>query len=198
MTTVRMTPRLCSIMLLLGIAACSRTEPTPGTEARTPRADTPRAEAPGTQAPSPDTWALTESGIGPYRVGMTLAEARAAGDGLTLLPDTTSSCYYARPKSGPAGISLMLTDGRIARVDIDSTVIATAAGARVGDSDDRINELYGGKVEVTPHKYVQGGHYMTVTPGAGDGRIVFETDGKSVRRFRGGRMPEVTWVEGCS
>jgi hypothetical protein len=180
-------PGILSIVLMLGIAACSRTAPTPD------------AKAPAdTTAPAPaDPWTLTEEGIGPYHVGMTLAEARAAGDGLTLT-DTTSPCYYARPKSAPAGISLMMTDGHIARINVDSTTVATAAGARVGDTEERIRELYPGKVEVTPHKYTPGGHYMTVTPGAGDRRIVFETDGKTVLRFRGGKLPEVGWIEGCS
>jgi hypothetical protein len=28
--------------------------------------------------------------------------------------------------------------------------------------------------------------------------LVFETDGNRVTMFRGGRLPEVKWVEGCS
>src|ERR1035437_6267523 len=55
-------------------------------------------------------------------------------------------------------------------------------------------------VTVGPHKYIEGGHYMTVVgDSASAGKaIVFETDGKRVTMFRGGRLPEVKWVEGCS
>ena len=52
----------------------------------------------------------------------------------------------------------------------------------------------------TPHKYEQGWRYLTVTPAAptdGAFRLVFETDGQKVVRYRAGRMPEVEWVENC-
>ncbi len=61
-------------------------------------------------------------------------------------------------------------------------------------------QLYPGQVSISPHKYVDG-HYLIVTPSApadSTYRLVFETDGKLVTRFRSGKMPEVTWVEGCS
>jgi hypothetical protein len=89
----------------------------------------------------------------------------------------------------------MVVDGRIARVDVENQSIATGAGARIGDSEARIKRLYP-QVEVTPHKYVRG-HYLTAMP-AGEYRIIFETDGVRVTRYRAGRMPEVKWIEGCS
>ena len=57
-----------------------------------------------------------------------------------------------------------------------------------------------GRVTVQPHKYTNG-HYLVVrsaTAADTTHRIIFETDGKVVTRFRSGRMPEVAWVEGCS
>jgi hypothetical protein len=77
-------------------------------------------------------------------------------------------------------------------------VLATAEGARVGDSEARIKEIYGDRVTVQPHKYLPNGHYLVVAA-AGDAanRIVFETDGKVVTTYRAGRRPEVENVEGC-
>lgn len=91
----------------------------------------------------------------------------------------------------------MVTSGQIARIDIQDDSIATDAGARVGDNEERIKALYPDRIEVQPHKYSTG-HYLIVTPQAGESRIIFETDGTTVTRYRAGKLPEVEWVEGCS
>lgn len=60
--------------------------------------------------------------------------------------------------------------------------------------------LYPGQVTVQPHAYTDG-HYLVVTPpAAADSsfRIVFETDGQKVLRYRSGLVPAVEYVEGCS
>jgi hypothetical protein len=93
----------------------------------------------------------------------------------------------------------MTAKGRIVRVDVDSGPTATVAGARIGDSEARINTLYAGRVETSPSKYTAG-HYLSVKrPAAADSanRFIFETDGRKVTRYRAGRMPEVGYVEGC-
>jgi hypothetical protein len=97
----------------------------------------------------------------------------------------------------------MLDEGLVARVDVArASPVATTKGARIGDTEARIKELYKGRVAVTPHEYTDG-HYLTVTPPPGTGedrnyRLVFETDGKLVTRYRGGKLPQVGWVESCS
>ena len=92
----------------------------------------------------------------------------------------------------------MVEKGTVSRVDITQGTVATTKGARIGDSEDRIKSLYPGQVKVMPHKYTDG-HYLVVTPaGGGENRIVFETDGEKVLRYRSGREPAVEYVEGCS
>jgi hypothetical protein len=108
---------------------------------------------------------LAINGIGPIRVRMTIQEAEASA--LTrLISDERSeleTCWYVKPKGGPRDISFMVIDGRIARVDIyGSSPITTVSGARIGDSENRIKSLYA--VRITPHEYVQGGHYLTFLP----------------------------------
>ncbi|MGQ0538137.1 MAG: hypothetical protein ACT4R6_04255 [Gemmatimonadaceae bacterium] len=51
-----------------------------------------------------------------------------------------------------------------------------------------------------PHKYTgPTGHYVIVqTTGDTLHRLIFETDGSRVVRFRAGRSPAVDYVEGCS
>jgi hypothetical protein len=93
----------------------------------------------------------------------------------------------------------MVVGGQVARVEVSDSAVATTAGARIGDTEARINRLYSGRVQTTPHKYTDG-RYLTVRGSGADSvhRLVFETDGQRVTRYRGGRMPEVEWVEGCS
>src|SRR5436853_180616 len=98
------------------------------------------------------------------------------------------------------GLVVMLVNGKIARIDVDSGVVTTEDGVKIGDSEDKVKTVYGDDVKVEPHKYIEGGHYMTILgDSASAGKaLVFETDGKRVTAFRGGRLPEVKWVEGCS
>jgi hypothetical protein len=144
-------------------------------------------------------WTLTETGWGPIRAGMSVADARAAL-GAAVPEPNNRECDHVRPPAGPAGVLLMVVDGQVARVEVTDTTVATAAGARVGDPEARVRALYPGRVQTTPHKYVDG-HYLVVRRGPGADSLyalVFETDGRRVTRFRGGRFPEVGWVEGCS
>jgi uncharacterized UBP type Zn finger protein len=79
--------------------------------------------------------------------------------------------------------------------------VKTVSGAKIGDSENRIKSLYPGQIRVTPHEYVQAGHYLTFVPkDASDQqyRVVFKTDGRRVTRFQAGRLPEVGYVEGCA
>ena len=144
------------------------------------------------------------NGIGSVRVGMSVAEAsKAAGTKLVREGVSESpSCFYVQPRE-PKNIAFMVTDGRISTVDVfpKNKSITTLNGAKIGDTEAKIKSLYPGQIQVSPHQYVQGGHYLTVVPKDGSNknyRIVFETDGKKVTRFRSGKLPEVEYVEGCS
>ena len=145
------------------------------------------------------------NGIGSVRVGMTVAEAsKAAGTKLVGEPGPdTPSCWLVKPQGEPKDMAFMVTDKRISRVEVweKNKSITTLSGAKIGDTEAKIKSLYPRQIQVTPHEYVKGGHYLTVVPkNASDKnyRIVFETDGKKVTRFRSGKLSEVEYVEGCS
>src|SRR3954467_11818828 len=166
--------------------------------------DSSAMPAPVTPSPlppraSPPSTGLTISSntFGPLRVGMTVAEAaKAMGGGFAAPANYSGGCGYAKLVKAPTGLAVMLDNNRIARFEVRSGGVTTAEGAKIGDSEARINSLYAGKVTTTPHKYVQGGHYLTVTPSAGStNRIVFETDGAKVTEYRSGKTPEVLQVE---
>lgn len=146
--------------------------------------------------------ALSEEGLGQIQIGMTLDDAVNMGL-LNERPELKTECDFVYPAVGagvPDGVSVMVTKGKIARIDVDTGAVTTEDGAKIGDTEDRIKSIYGDDVKVEPLKYIEGGHYMTVlgdSASAGNA-LVFETDGKRVTRFRAGHLPEVKWVEGCS
>jgi hypothetical protein len=205
----------CSLVALAAPACSKGTEQTaqrsdsamapvapPAIPAARDSSSAPAAPATSTPAAPAPSYTVTEHGIGPLRAGMTFAAGDSALGGALLVPvgaDTTG-CDYLVWDGGPPGVHVMFDAHHIARVDIDTASIATAAGARIGDDEARIKRLYPGQVTVTPHKYVDG-HYLTVTPSAPADkqyRIVFETVGGRVARYRAGIMPSVEYVEGCS
>ena len=146
--------------------------------------------------------ALSEDGLGQIQIGMNLVDAVNMGL-LNENPTMNKECDFVFPAVGagiPDGVSVMVIKGKIARIDVDTGSVTTEDGAKIGDSEDRIKSIYGDEVKVEPHKYIEGGHYMTVLgDSARAGKaLVFETDGKRVTMFRGGRLPEVKWLEGCS
>jgi hypothetical protein len=145
---------------------------------------------------------LNEDGLGPIQVGMTLADAVNMGI-LNENPNMKKDCDFVFPAVGagvPDNVGVRIVRGKVARIDVDTGSVTTEDGAKIGDTEEKIRSIYNGDLQVEPHKYVTGGHYMIVMgDSASAGKaIVFETNGKVVTNFRAGRLPEVKWVEGCS
>lgn len=187
-------------------ADTTTTVDTVASSSQSPSTSTPLPSLPAT--PSPDSarppagtsFTIAPDSYGPLHVGMTVAQAASAlGGGFGAPQGYSGGCGYAVLVKAPRGLAVMLNDGKIARFEIRSGGIKTTEGARIGDSETRIKSLYAGRVTSTPHKYVSGGHYLTVVPpGADLGiRIVFETDGSKVTEYRSGKTPEVEQVERC-
>ncbi len=177
--------------------ACTAERPAPDTPLDTSSA------APEPVAADPaaggTAWRVTPFGNGPVIVGMTLTDAASSIGAVPDIPPANLECSVVRASGAPAGVSFMVVSGRIVRIDIDSGTVTTDVGARVGDTESRVMELYGPRVTAGPHKYTDG-KYLTVVPEGADSsryRLIFETDGQRVLRFRSGQLPEVAWVERC-
>lgn len=172
-----------------------------GTRTDTIRSDS-AAPATSMSMTVPDSaWVVTPHGIGPLRIGMTRGQVEAVLGALVPAPGDSGwrQCAVVSPAGLPGGVRLMVEGGTIARVDVDSERVATAAGARIGDSAGHILDLYTNRVATAPLKYGSG-HTLTVTPAEPADtafRLVFETDGQRVTRYRAGRLPAVAYVEGC-
>ena len=173
-----------------------------------PPLDQPAEAAPPATAPdnvnqSPDLGLVRMDGYGDMRFGMTAEEARQAWGGeLKAAGDEGATCYYLTPQwiEIPSDFAFMFENGRFVRYDVGTDGEIAPGGGKVGMDADAIRSLYAGRVEETPHKYVEGGKYLGVEDiSGGEGKLVFATDAQGrVTSWRVGVPPQVDYVEGCS
>lgn len=183
--------------LFLGVAilcsACAEGAP-PARDSVQFASATGRLEAEGMR------WIVSTDAMGPLQIGMTSAEiGRAIGDTSVAKADARGECTYLRPLRLPKGTSLMMSDGRLVRIDVDSAGVLMDTGLQVGDSEVSVLVMHSQNVRVGPHKYLPApAHVLTVTP-ANDklNAALFVTNGSVVTSYRVGRRSAVELVERC-
>lgn len=147
-------------------------------------------------------WTLSPDGFGPIKMNMTLKQIEAAS-GLKLTsnkPDPqqaeNESCYYVALK-GLKDVLFMISGNQLVRINLSSPEYRTSKGAKIGDTESKVNALYAGKLQADPHHYDEKGHYLTLFEKPGNRGIRFETDGKVVTLIYSGNHEEVQYVEDC-
>ncbi len=144
-----------------------------------------------------ERWVVREDGIGPLKIGMKLAQLKTLlHQDLREEASGSENCYYTHAR-GHAHLAFMIEDGRLSRIDVDAPGIATSSGIQVGDSEQRLRQVYGPKLSVTEHKYIDTGHYFTVRSPDRRYGVRFETDKGRVLEFYVGRYESIQYVEGC-
>lgn len=146
---------------------------------------------------------VTLRSVGPIRIGMTVDEA-SAETGVTLRRDfgrqASGSCYYVTPGAAMRGVSIMVVDDLIARIDIDSpSDIATRSGVRIGSTASNLREVYPNNIQ-NANDAVLDGEAMAFVPNDdfdADFRIYFEIEDGQVARYRVGVKPAVDYLRGC-
>jgi hypothetical protein len=132
-------------------------------------------------------WTVYLRHAGPVRIGMSLPEVRRILDDprahLGGYGGPFDVCAYLQSSAVPENLGIMLSRGRLVRIDVIKAGIRTASGAGVGDTEDKIKRLYPGRITVEPHHYVPDtGHYLIYSPADAGERnygMIFETeDGK--------------------
>ena len=205
--------------LVLALAACSPA-PAPGTGADTtdvalapPASDAAPADAPAdgvavlpTGAPlgEYDADVVRYGGFGPADFGQDEEAVRIAW-GQPLAPAGlagSTQCYYIEmdPRPAVGGIAFMFEGGGFVRYDVFGTTPVAPGGFTVGALASDVLAAFGSRVEQQPHKYLEGGRYLIVTPEYGEpGRLVFEVNAAGVvTQWRMGLPPQVHYVEGCA
>jgi hypothetical protein len=141
-------------------------------------------------------WKLSIRGLGPLRIGQTVAEAEAASGYQMKRSYGDRSCRIWSLSGAPEGIGIMTANGKIVRVDVFRRPWTTLIGLHVGTRESRVRHQYP-KARVRPHPYTPGGHYV-IQP-RGKYRLIFETGRRHrLTSFRGGLTKYVNYIEGCS
>jgi hypothetical protein len=141
-------------------------------------------------------WRLSPDGFGPFRVGMSFAQARKLAPRLEASPPellASEGCdEIALP--GHPGVTLMFIDGVLGRVDLFRPGLQTTRGVGPGDRVARVRRAYPG-LSTMAHKYDEGERYLSER--SGDKGIRFETSKGRIRTVYAGRWEQVIYVEGC-
>jgi len=202
---------LMAIVGVLALAGCAPAPEPAATANNSTAAAVPAPEALPSTAPAPAN-ALTATGWGPLAIGMTRAEiVKALGDdadpGAVGGPEP-EACDQFRPARAPAGMLVMLEDGKLTRISVSEPGVRTGRGLQVGDSAAAVKQAYGDALVVQPHKYVEApAQYLTAWTGTKPAKpdvddpaargVRYETDdkGKVTMIHAGG--PSIQYIEGC-
>ena len=135
--------------------------------------------------------AQAESALGqPFK-----PEAAAPGRAATV---AVGACQYQGVDSHP-GVRFTLASGVVSRAETRDARYATLSGVHVGDTLDRARQAYGKRLSVGPHPYFDKGHTLTVySPDRRFALVMESNDSGRIITLRGGRLPDVSWLEGCS
>jgi hypothetical protein len=139
-------------------------------------------------------------GLDSLRVGETIAALeRATGEKFAPRRGEDVACRYVRPKTLPSGMKVMVVNDTVVRLDVDSGTVVTEKGIGVGSADSAVRTAYGSALKTAPNKYAPppAGDLIVTSPDDTLRRIVFESDGAKVKRYRVGLRPAVDFVEGC-
>jgi hypothetical protein len=187
------------VAFALAASACARGQDAPRDTADTGATARDSNIVDSTTASTDVEWRVTPRGFGPVEAGMRLSEASAVLGVPTTAGGSGEACTIIHPVALPAGVSFMVVGDVVARVQVDSAGVTTDEGVGVGTTQAQAQTIYAGRVTSTPHEYTKG-RYLTVrsaAPADSNFRMLFETDGQKITRYRVGRLPEVEWVEGC-
>lgn len=154
-----------------------------------------------TECSAAASWTVRPDGIGPVKVGMKLGSLSTdlhLSYSVSYAEDSDQqTCFYVNLNSRP-GISLMILDGRIGRVDIDNPQTQTTEGVHNGDSEADALRAYGKRLKITASAYTgPEGHFLTMHSADGKYGIRFETYNGRIDRYYAGTAEAIEYIEGC-
>src|SRR5271157_3225593 len=131
-----------------------------------------------------DSWVVREDGAGPVKIGMNLSQLNALLSEKFVMPAEKDdrACFYVTPKKQPK-LSFMMLDGRLGRIDVKKPGVQTSTGIQVGDSEKHALQIYGRRLKVEPHHYIDNGHYLTAKSDDGRFGIRFETEDEKITTY---------------
>ena len=148
--------------------------------------------------PAKPQWIVYPTGIGAMKIGMTRKQLSTVLHESIKGPDSSDdkACYYTEARSYP-GVSLMILNGHLGRIDLSEPGTATVEGIQVGNPEARVIAAYGHRVKIAPEAYDSANHTLTLHSADGRTGIRFVTDQKKVRLIYAGRADAIEYIEGC-
>lgn len=211
---------LSSIAFVLALAACTAERSPPAADAAIQATNSAAAPQPAPPAPASATPTMPTTppapppdgadaqarfdGYGDVRFGTAAADMEKAwgGELKTLGKNENATCYFMTPiwVKTPAEFNFMIGDGKFVRFGTESVEFVAPGGGMVGMTAQALQALYHDALQSTPHKYVEGGRYLSLAAsGVAPSKLVFEVDAAGkVTQWRVGVSPQVDYVEGCS
>lgn len=148
------------------------------------------------------SWEATLLGVGPVKLGMTLAQAeQAMGRKLvTTWPEADSAeCAYYSTQPEIEGLLFMTALGKIVRYDVRNPSVRARSGIAVGDPVQKARAAYGDQLQVSSHRYTGPEEsYLKLWSNGRKTAIRFETLKGKIDRFYAGFAEQAQYVEGCS
>lgn len=166
---------------------------------------------------------LTFDGLGDIRIGMSSEQVKKLGFRLTsggpwneVGDEYFVSCHYLDSSPSFPGISLMMSDDKVVRIDIGydrDKGWQSYSGAKVGMSQINVQSIYGDWLKISGHPYLdKAGSYLRLNSSDGKYAMIFETaikdlsgnvsnerqQEKFVTHFRSGLAGPVSYIEGCA
>ncbi len=138
-------------------------------------------------------------GIDRIMFGMTLHDAQVAA-GSRFTPITPiGHCFLVVPEAGQAGLAFWVVAGTVERVDVDTRTITTRSGAGIGDTEDRIREMFGERIHTTALPDGSGNLLAYIPRDVADAtyRVMFLSNGLQIIRMWAGRLPWAEELGGC-
>ena len=138
-------------------------------------------------------------GIDQIMFGMTVHDAQVAA-GSRFTPVTPiGNCYLVTPDDGQAGLTFWVVAGTVERVDVDTRTITTRSGAGIGDTEDRIREMWPERIHTTLLPDGSGNLLAYVPKDVADAtyRVMFLSNGVQITRLWAGRLPWAEELGGC-
>jgi len=151
-------------------------------------------------ATAASSWCLGMSGLGPIRAGMQVEQVMRLADFSGLeRKSAAGECWYLNYRGGHSAFDLMIIGNTVVRLELKGeSKLHTFSGARIGTTEEQLKAMYGGRLDIQPHKYDENGHTITVKSSGGDYGLRFETSAGRVTAIQAGPWEHLNYVEGCS
>lgn len=149
-------------------------------------------------APAPEL--MTLNGLGPLRIGTPASELRTRFRAVPgePYPDPEVDCAHWASPLYP-GLQMMVSGGRLVRIETQDRRYRTPGGARVGLPEADLRARYGARMRVEPHPYMgPEGKYLIVRARREPLGLIVETWDGRARSIRVGYWRSVQLIEGCS